>query len=65
LAKNSSGFQQTNRFISQHLQTKTAFPVRPDFNEEVIIIYALSVFQSEELRSNELIGVQPTEVNKL
>ncbi len=65
LAKNNSGFQQINRFISQHVQTKTAFPVRQVFNEEVIIIYALVVLQPEELRSNELIGVQPTEVNKL
>ncbi len=65
LAKNNNGFQQINRFISEHVQTKTAFPVRPGFNEEVIIIYALSVLKPEELRSNELIGVQPTEVNKL
>ncbi|HEX8279682.1 MAG TPA: hypothetical protein VF540_13350, partial [Segetibacter sp.] len=60
-----SGFQEINHLISEHLQTKTAFPVRPDFNEEVIIIFALGVLQPEELRSNELIGVQPTEVNKL
>ena len=65
LAKNNSGFQQINRFISEHVQTKTAFPVRPEFNEEVIIIYVLNVLQPEELRSNELIGIQPTEVNKV
>ena len=51
LAKNNSGFQQINRFISKHVQTKTAFPVKPEFNEEVIIIYAFSVLQPEELKT--------------
>ncbi|MEJ7829007.1 MAG: DNA polymerase III subunit alpha [Segetibacter sp.] len=65
LAKNNNGFQQINRFISEHVQTKKEFPVRPGFDNEVIIIYALNALQPAELTSNELIGVQPTEVNKL
>lgn len=65
LAKNNNGFQQINRFISEHVQTKTDFPPSPDFNEEVIIMYALNAVQPAELKSNELVGVQPTEVNKL
>lgn len=65
LAKNNHGFKQINNFISQHLQTKTTFPPRPDFTDDVIVIYALYAVQPQELGSNELIGVQPTEVNKL
>ncbi len=65
LAKNNKGFQQINRFISEHVQTKTDFPVRHEFSEDVLAIYALNVLQPEELKSNELIGIQPTEVNKL
>src|SRR4051812_19309711 len=38
LAKNNNGFQQINRFISEHLQSKKDFPARPAFNDEVIII---------------------------
>ena len=65
LAKNNYGFRQINGFISEHLQTKTDFPLRPDFTNEVIVIYALNVLQPEDLKTNEFIGVQPTEVNKL
>ncbi len=65
LAKNNNGFQLINRFISEHLHTKTDFPARPQLTEDVWVIYALNVLQPEELASHELIGVQPTEVNKL
>jgi len=65
LAKNNNGFQSINRFISEYLQLKMAFPLRPECNEDVLVIYALDSLQPEELRANELIGVQPTEVNKL
>jgi hypothetical protein len=64
LAKNNNGLQLINRFISEHLHTKTDFPARPEF-EDVWVIYALNVLQPGELSSNELIGIQPTEVNKL
>jgi len=65
LAKNNTGFQQINRFISEHVHTKTDFPARHEFSEDVWVIYALNGVQPEELRTNELIGIQPTEVNKL
>ena len=65
LARNNNGFLHINRFISGHLQTKTAFPLRPLLTQDVFVIYALHVLQPEELKDNELIGVQPTEVNKL
>jgi DNA polymerase III alpha subunit len=65
LAKNNKGFQQINRFVSEHLESKTDFPTRPSFNNDVFVIYALNGLKVEELGSNELIGIQPTEVNKL
>jgi len=61
--KNNNGFQRINRFMSEHLHTKTDFPARPKF-EDVWIINALNVLQPEELATNELIGVQPTEVKR-
>jgi DNA polymerase III alpha subunit len=65
LAKNNNGFQQINRFISEHHHSKTNFPTRPSFNNDVLVIYAFNGLKAEELGSNELIGIQPTEVNKL
>jgi DNA polymerase III alpha subunit len=65
LAKNNNGFQQINCFISEHLQSKTDFPTRPSFTDDVFVIFALNALRDEELGSNELIGIQPTEVNKL
>jgi DNA polymerase-3 subunit alpha len=63
LAKNNKGFQQINRFISEHVHAKTEFPARHQFSEDVLVIYALNALQPAELKSNELIGVQPTEIN--
>src|SRR5689334_7622989 len=65
LAKNNNGFQLINRFISEHRHTKADFPARPQFIEDVLVIYMFNLLQPEELAGNELISVQPTEVNKL
>ncbi|TDH24178.1 DNA polymerase III subunit alpha [Segetibacter sp. 3557_3] len=65
LARNNNGFKQINAFISQHLQNKSCFPLRPVFDENVLIIYPINSIEPAALQSNELIGVQPAEVNKL
>jgi DNA polymerase III alpha subunit len=65
LAKNNAGFMDINRFLSFHKQNKTAFPERPEANENVYVIYELGRFQPEELTANELIGIKPAELNKL
>ncbi|HEY0677358.1 MAG TPA: DNA polymerase III subunit alpha [Chitinophagaceae bacterium] len=65
LAKNSAGFSDINFFISEHLQQKVNFPERPVFSNDVFIIYPLGKLSAQELKTNELIGVQPVEVNKL
>ena len=66
LAKNNSGLQAINSFISQHLQQKTDFPARPRLPETVWIIYPLEKNPGmESLALHELIGVQPTQVNLL
>src|SRR5690606_22751004 len=64
LAKNENGLQELNRFLSQHKRDKTPFPERPDL-DEIYIIYALGTYPPEELEENELIGIKPSEVNKL
>ncbi len=65
LARNNIGFKHINAFVSAHLQSKTPFPLRPELNDPVLVIYPLNTIEPAALRPNELIGVQPTEVNKL
>lgn len=64
LAKNENGLAGLNRFLSEHKRDKTPFPERPDL-DEIYIIYALGTYAPEELKENELIGIKPSEVNKL
>jgi len=65
LAKNNSGLLSINQFISNCLQLKIPFPAQPAINTEVWIIFPYGYKQVQSLSENELIGVQPTEVNKL
>ena len=65
LAKNNKGLLSIHRFLSGHLQEKTDFPQRPSFDDNVYIIYPLSAIQPGDLKVNELIGIQLTEINKL
>jgi DNA-directed DNA polymerase III PolC len=62
LAKNNIGFFSVNRFISSHLQSKTHFPDRYPYDENVFVIYPIGNTSENE---NEFIGVQITETTKL
>jgi len=64
LAKNNNGFEQLNRFISEHLQEEKPFPKRPDLND-IYCIYPFGSFSVNELQSHELIGVKTGDINKL
>jgi DNA-directed DNA polymerase III PolC len=64
LAKNNAGLLEINRFLSHHLQQKEDFPPRHPFTENVWIILPLDRIR-EDLRANEMIGVKPSEVNRL
>ncbi|HEY2348559.1 MAG TPA: PHP domain-containing protein [Puia sp.] len=64
LAKNNAGFENINRFISEHLWTGKSFPKRPDLSE-VYCIFPFGSVAVNELQSNEFIGVQLSDINKL
>jgi DNA-directed DNA polymerase III PolC len=64
LAKNNRGFEQINRFISEHLQENKLFPRRPDLTD-VYCIYSFGSIAVKELQANEYIGIQSIEINKL
>jgi DNA polymerase III alpha subunit len=65
IAKNNTGFLYINRFLTEHLQTKKEFPERPVIDDNVWVIHPFGTIKPTELQSNELIGIQTIEVNKL
>ncbi len=64
LAKNNKGFEQINRFISEHQKGEKAFPKRPDL-QDIYCIYPFGSVSVNELQAHELIGVQVMDINKL
>ncbi len=65
LAKSLKGFAEINHFLSNHLQQKLPFPDRPFLTDSIWTIYPLGKLEPASLAGNELIGVKPTEINKL
>lgn len=65
IAKNNKGFGLINRFLSEHLHEKKPFPERPSFENDVYIIYPFGKIALNQLGTDELIGIQSTEINKL
>lgn len=66
LAKNNEGYFAINRFLSEHLISRKPFPLRPAIDEKnVYVIYPWGVVDNGSLATNEFIGVQTIEVNKL
>ena len=63
LAKNNSGLEQINRFISEHVQEEKKFPKRPALSD-IFCIYPFGSFSVNELQTHEFIGVQITDINK-
>jgi DNA-directed DNA polymerase III PolC len=71
IAANNKGFQWINSFISRHQIANEKFPASSckehffDSPEDGFVIYPLNTKKLDELLINELIGIRPTEVNKL
>jgi DNA polymerase-3 subunit alpha len=68
LAKNNTGFENINRYLSSFLESKTAIPDKPTSLEDVCIIYPFEKVLELNLTSfatNEFIGVSIAEINKL
>ncbi len=64
LARNNAGFQELNRFLSWHNTADIALPDRAPEMQDVHIVYPVSR-APEILRTNEWIGVRPTELSKV
>lgn len=66
LAKNMMGFAEINRFCSEHLQAKKAFPELPPSSwEHVVVVYPWSRREGLSLGENEYLGVKPSEAPQI
>ncbi|WP_282073961.1 DNA polymerase III subunit alpha [Polaribacter atrinae] len=68
ISKSNTGFENINRYLSFFLESKKPFPEKPDFIDDVFIIYPFEKVLELNLTSfaeNEFIGVSIAEINKL
>ncbi len=64
LARNSSGYAEMNRFLSQHQAQEMALPAEAPL-KEAFIIYPFNRVPKRSLQAHEYIGIAPEELNKL
>ncbi|MCF6356371.1 MAG: DNA polymerase III subunit alpha [Draconibacterium sp.] len=65
LAKNNSGFQSLNEFLTKQLQSKVSFDEIAPNIEDVYFIYPFKKKKFGQLKENEFIGIKPSELFKL
>jgi DNA-directed DNA polymerase III PolC len=58
IAKNNSGFELINRFLSYHNREDKPLPARAPVMENTFVIYPYPQIEPETLRENEFIGVR-------
>lgn len=58
IAKNNSGFEEINKFLSHHNRESKPFPTRAPRFDQVFVIYAFDSIEPELLKKNEFIGVR-------
>lgn len=64
LARNNTGFEKINRFLSHHNATGKPFPQRAPQLEETFVIYPFGKIECEVLHDNEYSGVGLHQVNQ-
>ncbi|MGC3943894.1 MAG: PHP domain-containing protein [Chryseolinea sp.] len=65
IARNNTGFEKINRFLSFHNLNERAVPTRAPEIDDAYIIYPFRKMSPEESRSNEFIGVQSRDLGQL
>lgn len=58
IARNNSGFEEINRFLSRHNREDKPFPVRAPRFDEAFVIYSFGALEPDDLRKDEFIGVR-------
>ncbi|MEM8938201.1 MAG: DNA polymerase III subunit alpha [Bacteroidota bacterium] len=65
VAKNNSGFQELNEYLSHCLHEAKDIPERSPIFNEAFIIYPLESSSKFKLRENEYLGIRPQEIIRL
>jgi len=65
IARNNSGLQELNEFLSDINFNKTTIPFPAPQFKESYIIYSLKKIPERKLYDNERIGIRPSEINSL
>lgn len=63
IAKNNSGFENINRFLSYHNRENKPIPMRAPLFEDVFILYPFGRIEPEQLRTNEYLGVRKNQLH--
>ena len=64
IAKNNTGFETLNRFLSHHNREDKKLPSRAPEMDDVFLIYPFGKMEPEFLRANEYIGVGAHELSQ-
>lgn len=64
IAKNNTGFQKLNEYLSFHLHNNLDIPPQAKL-EDTFIIYPFEKRPDRKLNKDEFIGVRPDEINKI
>jgi len=64
IARNNEGFRELNEFLTEYNEKKKNLPHRPPVFNHVWIVYNLDN-RPEKFKTNELLGVRPSELNRL
>ncbi len=65
IARNQNGFRELNEFLSYHNETDLPFPATAPSVADTWFIYAFGNTPTRRLKDNELIGVRPSDLNRL
>src|SRR5690606_14838507 len=65
LARNNIGLAEINHYLTDHFQQQKSFEKKLNWSNNVWIIYAFDKKDPLTLSENELLGVRPSQVNKL
>jgi error-prone DNA polymerase len=65
IARNQNGFRELNEFLSYHNEADLPFPATAPQATDAWFIYAFDNVPARRLRDNELIGVKPSDLNRL
>ncbi|MCF8225044.1 MAG: DNA polymerase III subunit alpha [Bacteroidales bacterium] len=65
IARNGNGFRELNEFLSYHNEVKLPFPATAPHASDAWFIYDFDRVPDRRLRSNELIGIGPSQLNRL